>query len=71
MRHPELVTIDVYEYLYIWNGFCLQAVQSVRKTRDPIDHVKMLLLEHGLAEEVELKEIEKQVRSSQGIGYKV
>lgn len=41
--------------------YCPQAVQSVLKTWDPIEHVKTLLTEHGLANEVELKDIEKRV----------
>ncbi len=33
----------------------------MRKTRDPIEHVKTLLKEQGFADATEIKRIEKQV----------
>jgi pyruvate dehydrogenase E1 component alpha subunit len=39
-----------------------EEVDSVRSQRDPIDHVKALLLERGLADEDSLKQLDKEVR---------
>lgn len=38
-------------------------VQSIRKTRDPIEIVRNMLLDQGWAEEKELKDYEKKVRA--------
>mmetsp|Transcript_3550 Transcript_3550/g.2330 ORF Transcript_3550/g.2330 Transcript_3550/m.2330 type:complete len:287 (+) Transcript_3550:369-1229(+) len=38
-------------------------VQSIRKTRDPIEIVRTMLVEQGWAEEKELKDFEKKVRA--------
>ncbi len=40
-----------------------EEVQKMRETRDPIEHVRELLTMGGLAEEEELKEIDKSVRA--------
>lgn len=37
-------------------------IASMRTARDPIEFVKNLLVDHGLAEAQELKEIEKDIR---------
>ena len=36
----------------------------MRTTRDPIEHVKMLLTEHGFATKEELKATEKEARTA-------
>ncbi len=40
-----------------------EEVQKMRETRDPIEHVRELLTMNGLAEEDELKEVDKAVRA--------
>lgn len=37
-------------------------IQGIRRARDPIEHVRTLLLEHGFAEAAELKRIEKDIK---------
>ena len=39
-----------------------EEVQEVRKSRDPIDYVKSTLLDNGLCQEKDLKEIEREVK---------
>lgn len=39
-----------------------QEVQEVRKTRDPVDFVKRVLLEHSVATEAEIKSIDKEIK---------
>ncbi len=38
-------------------------IKAMRTARDPIEHVKILLQEHGFATAQELKAIEKEVRT--------
>jgi pyruvate dehydrogenase E1 component alpha subunit len=40
-----------------------EEVAKVRKERDPIDHVRDLLLEHKLSDEAALKDIDKEVKA--------
>ena len=37
-------------------------IAGVRRARDPIEHVRTLLLEHNFAEAKELKQIEREVK---------
>lgn len=37
-------------------------IQGIRRARDPIEHVRTLLLEHGFADAQELKRIEKEIK---------
>jgi pyruvate dehydrogenase E1 component alpha subunit len=39
-----------------------EEVDQVREKSDPIDHVRQLLVENGLASEEALKEIDKEIR---------
>ena len=41
---------------------CRDEIQGVRRARDPIEHVRMLLVEHGLAESQELKQLERKIK---------
>ncbi len=40
-------------------------IQGIRRARDPIEHVRALLLEHGLAKPEELKQVENDVKKVQ------
>ena len=40
-------------------------IQGIRRARDPIEHVRTLLLEHGLAKPEDLKQIEADVKKVQ------
>lgn len=40
-----------------------EEISGVRRARDPIEHVKNLLTENGFADGVQLKKIEKEVRT--------
>ena len=37
-------------------------MQGVRRARDPIEHVRTLILEHELAEPGDLKRMEKEIK---------
>ncbi len=37
-------------------------IQGIRRARDPIDHVRTLLLEHDFADAGELKRLEKELK---------
>jgi hypothetical protein len=39
-------------------------LQGIRRARDPIDHIRTLLLEHDFADAKELKQIEKDVKQA-------
>lgn len=44
-------------------------IASMRTARDPIEFVKNLLVDNGLAEAQELKDIEKDIRKEVQVGW--
>jgi pyruvate dehydrogenase E1 component alpha subunit len=40
-----------------------EEVQGIRSERDPIDRLRKLMIEQGMAEEEEFKEIDKEIRA--------
>lgn len=46
-------------------------IASMRTARDPVEFVKNLLVDNGLAEASELKEIEKDIRKEVQVGSRV
>jgi TPP-dependent pyruvate/acetoin dehydrogenase alpha subunit len=41
--------------------------QGIRRARDPIEHVRTLLLDNGFASEEQLRKIEKQAKQVGGL----
>lgn len=62
---PMIIEMDTYRY----HGHSMSdpgstyrtrdEIANVRQKRDPVEHVRKLLLDHGLADAAELKKIEK------------
>ncbi|CAL8465322.1 g4857 [Coccomyxa elongata] len=67
-RGPIILEMDTYRY----HGHSISdpgstyrtrdEIRGIRRARDPIEHVRALLLEHGLAKPEELKQIENDVK---------